>query len=255
MKNRNGGAALAGGIVYAIGLLAGLVFNGLAFWGDLEGNGFWNIEEFALFDPTQTIPAKLDRLKCPLLIISPDTEVVSAAVTNTSTQPADLVIQADISNPNGTENYTKFRQPIHLAPAQRSEFSWPIHVEDRLYGRLVLVRVYLFKEVTSGAVRSNFCGVLALDWPGWNADLLIVLAIGFSLLCLLTGGGIWLANIGPENRKINHMKFGLAWLLAFTLAGIGCNLAGYFFLEILCLVVALISIVSLLEITLVPKGS
>lgn len=253
MDNRRKFRRALGILIFTTGFVLGLLSNGLAIWGDLEGTGFWGNYEAASFDNNQEIDSRLHNLNCPIVMTTEETVEVTTIVSNKLNEPTKGIIQVDISDPHVFTRIKSDRQDIRLQAGERKDFSWTVTPQDRLYNRLVLVRVYLWQEFSYGVARTDHCGILVIDSPGLSNNLLVGLAIGTSLLAMAGGFLLWFSASQPLSRKAKHFMFGLIWLGGSVLLGMLANLAGAFVVAIGLLVLTLVSLLSLLEILFLPK--
>ncbi|MHB1385215.1 MAG: hypothetical protein ACYC7M_10900 [Bellilinea sp.] len=240
-------------LIFTVGFILGLLSNGLAIWGDLEGTGFWGNYEAASFDNDQKIDTRLHNLNCPIVMTTDETAEVTTNVTNKLNEPTKGIIQVDISDPQVFTRIKSDRQDIRFQAGERKDFSWTVTPQDRLYNRLVLVRVYLWQEFSYGVARTDHCGILVIDSPELSSNLLVALAIGTSLLAMAGGFLLWLSASQPLSRKAKHFMFGMVWLGGSVLFGIIANLTGAFVVAAGLLVLTLVSLLSLLEILFLPK--
>jgi hypothetical protein len=244
---------LVGVLFFIAGFCLGLLFDALAVWGDLETTGFWGMFEAATYDPVQEIDARLGHLDCPVLITSGETGVVTAAVTNPHERSIQAILQSDISSPSGEDGIRQDRREISLAPGERQEIAWQVYPDDRRYGRIIMTRVYLYQELSAGPARTAHCGVLVIDLFGLGGSQIVALGIAASLLGMAAGGWLWFRANRPLKGRTPQVAFGLAWLLGVTFLGMAANLLNLFLLAGGLLVLAVISLVSMLEIVLLPR--
>lgn len=253
VDGKNNIRRIIGMLLFTIGFILGVVFNSLAVWGDLEGTGFWGNYEAVSFDSDQEIDTRLHNLNCPIVMTSDETAEVTTSVTSKIDEPTRGIIQADISEPLVFSRIKSDRQDLRFQAGERKDFGWTVKPSDRLYNRLIFVRVYLWQEFSYGVARTDHCGILVVDSPNLNGGQLVALVIGASLALIAAGFTLWLSGSQPLTRRSKHMVFGMAWLGGSVLLGMIANLSGAFVVAIGLLVLTLISLLSLLEILFLPK--
>ncbi len=255
MENQRKIYRITGVLIFIIGLVLGLLFNVVSVLGDLEGMSFWGMQEVAMYDPQLPLDAKLNSLNCPLLITSRETGSVTARISNPLKKPIQSVIQADISNTSEDNDIRQDRQEINLGSGETRDFSWEVTPGDKIYGRLILVRVYLYQNLSDGPARTAHCGILVVDLAGWASRQIIILTVLASLVGMVAGVSLWVSQSQPLFGRTGHLAFGLVWLLVVTLVGMITNLIGAFLLSAGLLVLAVISLVSLVEYMFLPRLS
>lgn len=253
MDDPKKGRQTIGLFVFTIGLIIGLGFNGLAIWGDLEAMSFWGIYEAASYDSEQAMDARLHNLSCPILITKQETAQISTTVSNKLDEPVEVLVQADISNPEDFSRIKSDRQEIILEPGERRGFNWTARPEDRLYDQLILSRVYLYRGLQYGVARTEHCGILVIDPPGLSGNQIITLTAALSIIGLAAGYYLWFVSSWPHRLRGRHLAIGLAVIGGTVVAGIIANLAGAFFVASGLLILTLVAMLSLFEILFLPK--
>lgn len=154
------------------------------------------------------------------MITSHETGVVSTSVSNPLDEPIVQIIQADISDPNDLFRIKMERQEISIDPGEKREIAWIVRPADKLYDRLILVRVYLYQKVACGPAQTNHCGILVLDFLGLSSSQILALVIAVSLLMMGVGGLLWVDQFPLVRDWSGNLVKRISALAGLTVAGI-----------------------------------
>ncbi len=229
MKSRNKAISIPGLFIFSIGVLLGLALFASAVWGDLEA---------FLFDSSMGADARLTSLRCPVILGKTETGVVRATVSNPLDRPSDRRIRTHIS-----EGYItlmrEIKTQLSIDPGDRQQAEWGVTADDAVYGRLILVRVYLFARYPLPS-RSGSCGILVLDLFNLPGNLIFALAMAASLLSMGIGLGLWTAGNQPLGGRIRNATSAMVVLAVIVLAGMLAMLLAWWQVGLILLVIAIL---------------
>jgi hypothetical protein len=181
------------------------------------------------------------------LINSQEIGVVSTSVSNPLDEPIVQIIQADISDPNDLFRTKMERQEISIDPGEKREIAWIVRPADKLYDRLILVRVYLYQKVAYGPAQTNHCGILVLDFLGLSSSQILALVIAVSLLMMGVGGLLWVDQFPLVRDWSGNLVKRISALAGLTVAAMAANLAGIFILAAIFCLLAFVVLLTLFE--------
>ena len=205
----------------------------------------WPDQEAVNFDRTLAESGTLPALRCPLIITPRDNAVISVTLTNTHVRDTTLRVRSRIAM-GSMSFFREDLQQLALQPDQQETLSWPIAIEDAVYNRMVMARVYQFRR-TPFPARERACGVMVarIDWlTGRQVVALWIVAAG---LALGAGGFLWLRHARPLSVKRRATVQRAAALLLLVLLSIFAGLLQWSIIALLLLVMATIVIGSLAE--------
>lgn len=235
-----------GVVLFTFCLLLSVAYNGHALWSDLEGMSFWGYPESNRYDPKIETDGRLHNLICPVLVASSETAIVKVKVSNPKDFTITPSVQASISNPSVQDNLIRDKQILTLAAGETVELSWQVGRENILFGRVILVRVYLFQSAYHPPSATTHCGIIVGDLGGLSGEQLSIFIISVSLIGIVAGALIWWsAREGVQNiDKIIGM---FAWLLALTVVSLLANFLGLMFLAGLFILLIILSFLAIME--------
>jgi hypothetical protein len=205
-----------GMVVFTLGVLLALSFNGLAAWADFEA---------FLFDSALSAETSLDTLKCPIAITTTETGVVSASFTNPRDRDVWRLVRARVSHGFVTLiRVVETRLP--LEPGETRTLEWEVTPEDAAWGRVILFRVYMLRSAPLPSATSA-CGILLAPAPGLTGNQVVALTLAASLLGLLSGA--WMRGRAIPDPTLKQIYLGrtMTWLTGLLVAGMVANLLGW----------------------------
>ncbi len=220
-------------ILFAAGILSGLILISLATWAD---------QEASLFELTSAYDKNLPSLRCPLMIARDEESSISVTVKNPSTYTVNPLTTAHI-----TSGYilliNEFQETPSLPPGGEVSFSWPVKPADAAYNTLVLARVFVERSYPLPS-RTGSCGVLVLPFGGIPGKAVSVFLV---LLCL---AGMTLGLIFWRGRRVlsareSGLFSGLLALAVIILAGLGSILIGSWLLGLASVILVLLISIAL----------
>jgi len=143
---------------------------------------------------------------------------------------------------------------FNLEPGEKRQFSWTVTAEDKLYNRLILVRVYLYQKVAFGPAKTAHCGIIVWDFYGLSSNQIIAIAITASLILMVTGARLWLGRKNLlKDWSDNRLLRRLTWLTVFVTAGMVVNLLGYFIIAGIIYLFTLVVLLTMFEMLMYTK--
>lgn len=218
-------------IIFAIGALLGIALIAITVWADFEA---------ILFDPSIQQDTRLRSLRCPVMITSQETGIISARVKNSRDRPTDLFIRAHISHGYVTL-MREVNSQLSLEAGESERVTWEINQDDAAFGSLVL-----FKVTVKGGyplpTRQGTCGVLVVDAPFLSGGQIYGLGLALSLIGLIAGIALWIAHHPHMSDLQVQIIRAMGFLAVSIVAGIGVSFIGWWVLGALFLVMILLAV-------------
>jgi len=175
MNSRSIIRSILGGLLFILGMLAGLGLSSGILWSELEA-----------FSQEGAADGGRLHLDCPPMLSSDETGVVSASIANSIDVTVNPVVSAEISgNPRSD-------QTLSLAPGEAKRMEWTVDSSDREFDRIIRVNIYQrrYRELVP---RAGSCGILFISLFGLSGigtySLIVVLSLGSMIL----GGYLWIS--------------------------------------------------------------
>lgn len=204
-----------------VGVALALAVSVLAFWPDLEAS---------LFDISISAEATIDDLRCPVALTTGEAGSISAHFQNSSDRTVQFLVRARIAH--GSLNLMRRADtPVTLTPGESQTLTWDVTPEDVVFGRMILARVYALRSFPL-PLRERTCGIYVLRLTGVSGQSVVTAAVTASLVCLASGGALWLRQGG--RRKTATQSGGLVVTLA--VADMAASLAGWWAAGLLLLI-------------------
>ncbi len=224
-----------GCVLFALGLVLGVVFFGSAVWADIEA---------FLFDASLDADSGVTTLRCPVILTAAEVGEISATFTN----PLDRAIQPRLVF-HVTDGFISLMREeavyLKLEPGEARKLSWQVTTQNAAWGYFVLARVYLqrFYPLPS---RTSTCGILALDISSLTGAQVVVLIIVSTAILLCLGYALWQASYRPlEGRRLQEARGRVALMVLIGLGTI-LGVSGLWFPGLVCLIVLVLLVVVLL---------
>lgn len=253
MKSNKKLGLYAGLFLFAVGLIIGLVFNGLAVWGDLEGMSFWGYPESISFDSSLTAEARISKLKCPVMITPGETGTIKTTISNPNDFAIKPWVQVHLSMPGVPENMVRQKQEIALEPGEKRELSWEVTTENTIHNRAVMARVYLLLTELHPPARTQHCGIISAKLGNLTGVQLLGGTISLSLTLLASGTYIWWRSSTVTMKRENRVLKFMLWLSAMMIVCTLTSLLGFWVLGLIILILALLLLISTLDYLLISK--
>ena len=215
--------------LFSVGVLLGMFLAGAATWTDLEATfyGFGKVAN----DPLTT-------LRCPVLMTATETGIIRATLSNNSELPVDARVRVYVSNP-GPIRVVETITP--LAPGETKKVEWAVTAEDIDFGNLILVKVLAFAYYKV-PVREAWCGILVLNLPNLTGSQIFTFALAVSLLGMLDGIGLWIANSRLLKSRILDATRAMIGLAAVVLVDMALSFMGLWLFGVILFLLAILLI-------------
>lgn len=198
-------------LLFSVGFLIGLALAAFTVWADLEA---------ALFDSTIVADAPIRGFRCPLVITTSETGIVSATFPNPAERSVEFNIRARISSGYVTlMREVTTRLPVEPGEARRLE--WEITANDRAFGRFVLVRVHSLR-IAPHPYRNSACGVVVADVPFLTGGQIVAGVLVLSVLGMGTGARLWMLSGQPVEQRTFSTPQVMGILAALVGAALVC---------------------------------
>lgn len=203
MEQNRRNLSIAGILLFAVGLLAGMALWSVNVWADLEAS---------LFDPAIAAEGSINNLRCPQFITPSEFGKVSIRVHNPTDRVLRQGVRARISN--GFITYMRQENALlELQPGETRQMEWFVSAEDAAWNRLILVRINLLRSFPLPS-RTATCGIILLNLPLVSGSQFTWLIAVFSLASTLGGGLLWQrANQPLTPRQRNFFTLLAAWIV------------------------------------------
>jgi hypothetical protein len=224
-------------LLILLGALLGIVYAGIAVWGDWEAFSF-RMEDAIRSDKT------FRGLRCPVLMTTRETERIHAILKNPTDKELTRSIRVFITE-GDAYNARTLTEKARLGPGESQRFSWEIRPEDRVYDMFVLVRAFVFR---SGSLPSQdaSCGVMVLDLPFGRGDAIVLALVAASLAAMAVGMWLMRGNSPAASERAHRLGQKAKAMAVFALAAMIAGSFGWFLLGgvalILFLLLAVISV-------------
>lgn len=220
-------------IVFSIGAIIGILFNGLAAWADFEAS---------LFDASLQGDEVLSGLHCPVFIGSNETGRMSAAVQNPLDRTIAPKVRVHVSDGFVSLLREVDQQPT-IAPGEGQTLEWTVTPKDAVWGRFILFRAFQY-PVYPIPTRSSTCGVLVTGLP-INGQWFTALAVTTSVVGMGLGTWLWYWNNQPLKGRKRDTAIAMIALGVVTLAGIIAALLGQMIPGVLIFILSFLLVVVL----------
>lgn len=228
-------------LLFAIGALIGMAFNGQAVFGDIEADAFWGPPQEAIYySPSLDTATRFVHLSCPAIITAGEIGTVGATFKNPTKDPVKPIIRAYMSHEIVTQ-YRDITYQTQIDPGKSQTLHWVVTPEDSIKQGFILVRVLLY-EVYPSASRTMSCSILYLP-INLDGRLVTGLIIASSLLAMFAGIRLWMKKGGPIRENTRLITSGMIVLAGAILVEMVINFIGLFLVSgIVYLVTVLISV-------------
>lgn len=219
-------------IFFSVGVLLGMVMFILMNWAYFEATYFFGT--IAPADKTLTT------LRCPLLMTTADTGVVSLKITNSTDRDLPILIQTEFSYFDAA---TLDRTTYPFKAGETRTLSWPVASDNIAFGHLILARVFVFSAYTLPSLGST-CGTVVVDLHRITGIELFILVLGASLVGMAVGWGFWFAANRPLQADGIISRRAMYFFTALVMIGLVAGLIGWWGLGIICAAGCLLLIIS-----------
>ena len=228
MKRRQKILSITGILIFLIGIFMGLVLSGWYVWGEAE----------AALMVSRTGDVTITSLRCPLMLGSTETGLVSAYFNDPTSAVIRPTVQAQISH--GTLPRLE-KTILTLAPGEMKQLQWQIGPEDRIFRWLILVNVYETSQPDFLSQQGS-CGILFSSIPGVSGKVLSILISVMSLLGMIIGLALWTSANTPLRDLVQNATNAMSVLAVIVVLSMllilprWWVLSGFFFLAAIMLI-------------------
>ncbi|MGB8212624.1 MAG: hypothetical protein WCE68_03595 [Anaerolineales bacterium] len=229
-------------VFFSAGILVNLLFFALLTWPGIEAYDYFGY---------QPAGAALTSLKCPYVLTTHETGQVTVTYTNSSSLTLSPQFRVQVSTPdllNRTVNTA-----ASIAPGETQELHWAITSNDVVFGRMILVEVYV-SPVYDTPDRMGQCGTLWVDAPQVTGMQVFTAVLAAGLLLTALGWGLWLARYRPERASGLDVTHAMLAITAIVLLGMVAGLLGWWVVGVACLVLSLLLIIATLGHFIAPRA-
>lgn len=222
-------------LLFAIGVITGLIIAILATWPDFEASSY----EFA-----RNTNTPLNGLNCPIILNRSETGTVSLTVSNTTDRLLTPSVKTQIST---SDEPSSFLESLRLAAGQTKKLEWKIGPEniDLHYFIFVKALVYATYPIPN---REATCGTFIMDLPlGGTAFLTLMVMLS------LTGMGSGLYMLNRINQSLARAEVNLRpmfFLAVLILIALIVSFMGWWIQSIVVIVISILTGVVLLNLIL-----
>jgi hypothetical protein len=218
-------------ILFALGIVLGVVFIGVASWGGMEG---------LFFDHVPTNPDSdkiLTSLRCPLLISTRETAQISATITNSSKFTVRPMVTANISAGYFSVS-DEFSDIYVIDPHSSINLNWQATVENAAYGKkLIMVHVKVFSSYPLPPMTGN-CGIVVMNLGALKGETVTAVLSLAAMILISIGWWLWYrCHPVEKTEKSKGSTNGMRVLGLIVLVGILASFFKLWFLGVLALAV------------------
>jgi hypothetical protein len=238
MNNKPKRKGLKNGLILALFILGaaiGFSLLSVAVWGDVEAS---------MFDITLKGENRLGTLSCPVLITPQDQAEFTAEIHN----PIEREIKPSVRVRVSSGQLTLLKQEdvkFQLAPDESRKLAWQVNPDDAVYGKMVLVKVYLFRHNPIPS-KDATCGILVLDLPTFTGKQVVYGSLSLSVIGMVAGIFLWQRNNQLMNKRQRELSRAMYIMAGSLILGIVACLFGHWLIGSLGLVVAALLVVNTL---------
>jgi hypothetical protein len=143
---------ILGSVIFALGILIGMIFFGYIVWGDFEAS---------FFDSSIHTEKALRKISCPVIITKNETGNVAATFSNPTDKPINPRVRTHITD----GSFILMREEdtmLQLLPGEQKQLSWDITPADAAWNRFIFARVFVFPTYPIPAMAGS-CGTVVVN--------------------------------------------------------------------------------------------
>ena len=199
-----------GALLFLAGVFVGLALSGAVAWGESEAR------IYSSFNGDSNLA-----IKCPMIISPAETGTISAEIVNLTAEDIKPVVTVEITHAKVPR---EIKQTFPLKSLQSESVRWIVDSSDVIFERVILVNA-LQSRYSHNPSRSGSCGILVFNLFGLTGVQTFGLLLGFSLILMLAGGGLWLYVRRPLDKFSGSLVQINTVLLAVTILALLSTLA------------------------------
>ncbi len=217
--------------IFMIGVIAGLVFSGMAVWADFEAS---------LFDSSLTAEESFPDFRCPIIIGQNQPGIISGRIENTSKYNLKFFIRAHATDGSIIAMSEQVDRPV--VPAGTSQpIQWEVSRSNAVWGNFILFRAYQYRYAPVPS-RASSCGIIVSPIAGISGTAAMVLLIGISLVGMGAGLVLWFIQLKRTQGRLREAATAMVVLAAFVIAGLIVNLLGMWLLGFFIIIITILLI-------------
>lgn len=218
-------------LVFSLGLLLGMALFGGLIWSDFET---------LFFDPAWRYDTPLRSLRCPVMITTGETGLVSVRVSNPLDRPTERYLRVNMTA-GSILRVKEFTEVVVLDPGESARVRWAVTPDDAVYGRFIMVNAVL-RARYGLPTRQSSCGIIVVDVPYLTGHQVFGLALGVSLLTMAAGYVLWMKADPPLSARRLRAARAMMALAGGVVAGIVLGLLGLWFPGFILFVIVLVAV-------------
>lgn len=224
-------------IYYAAGIFLAMLLSASSAGADYESTVF---ETAAVSRYEQSLTPF--EFTCPVALTASERGTVRARLHNPADRARQFVVRTNISN--GFMLLTnESRQIVALDAGEARLLEWQVTPENVAWGRIIFVRVSVPASFSIPA-RTNTCGILFVNLPLISGGALVGTYIVATLVCILSGMGVFLMLHRPLLHERRKTAEGMIALSLTVVASMTLSLLGVWLIGGALLVVSVILSIS-----------
>lgn len=228
--------------------LARIVASGLFLAGVLlglfmsAGLNLASLEGFVYFGTDRTSQEKLKTLRCPTILSSNESSLVTATITNTTDQVILPIFKIQISDQ--TDLWSTVSQKASIAPGETRQLQWKIDSRNVAFGYLVLVHVSQSTAYLTPS-REDTCGTWVLNIPYLNGLQILWIGCLGALLLMAAGIVTWTVGNQPLVGRPRFIRQAMLFLALAVLGGIAAGIFDLWLVGVVCLMLSVLTLIAI----------
>ena len=220
---------LPGAILFFVGILLGLILTAWSAWGQIE----------AYLLVFRSGELDIASIRCPLMLNSNETGLVSATFDNPTAESISPTVFAVIGRIGQVRTETSL---LTLAPGEKSLLSWKVGPGDKVFGGLILVNIFETSQ-RNFLTHQGSCGIPVSFLPGFSGMQEFLFTLATSLLLLIVGATLWVIGHFPLKGVIESATNAGAALAVLVVLGLSSIFPDWWGLGLFCLFASIMLIV------------
>jgi hypothetical protein len=179
-------------ILFAIGILSGLIFSVLAIWADYESSSYGFLKRAT---------TQLKGLSCPILMNREETGTIKLKITNIMDRKISPSVRVETST---RLELTSEIESFELEPGESRTLTWTVNSENIDLKQFIFTKALIYSAYPMPD-QENTCGIFIVSTPLkgiWITAFLLIT----SLLCTGYGSFILYKN-KPQLKQISQLLF------------------------------------------------
>lgn len=232
METKNGSNLVRNALIislFSVGAVIGFGLLLISVWGDIEAS---------MFDVSYQGEQRLTTLACPVFLTPKETGEFTAKIKNPIERKIHPSVRVHISDGYLTlmsEENVKFE----LAPNESRKVAWTVDPEDATYGKMVLVKVFLFPDHPIPSKDAS-CGIYVIDLPAFSGGQILYGGMGLSFIAMIGSIGYWRGSNRVMTKRQREAFRTMTILAGAIILGVIASLMGWWMVGSIGIVVAVL---------------